>query len=156
MSRCQGCSGTAPLLSNCSQLTSLGLLYLDTYTYKRPTSLLLNWILFSAGGSLLQNTAINVNNAASPLPFNWHILPLIVCITEDKRIQAHEAHLHNEGIWSWDQQQWSSQLSSPAQAALGCFFSWPEQKQTMFMIIMIKLKLQVIVNIATAKQILIR
>ena len=38
--------------------------------------------------------------------------------------------------------------------ALGCFFSWPEQKQTMLMIIMIKL--QVIVKIATAKQILIR
>ena len=47
------------------------------------------------------------------LPFNWHILPLIVCITEDERIQAHEAHLHNEGIWSWDQR--SAALSYPHQ-----------------------------------------
>ena len=116
MFRCQGCSGTAPFLSNCSQLTW-------THNLTEPDPLLLNWILFSAGGSLLQNTAINVNNAASPLSFNWHILPLIVCITEDKRIQAHEAHLHNEGIWCWDQQQCSSQLSTPAHTALGCFFS---------------------------------
>ena len=152
MSRCQGCSGTAPLYSNLQPVNFST--WTHNLTYKRPTSLLLNWILFSAGGCLLQNTAINVNNAASLLPFNWHILPLIVCITEDKRIQAHEAHLHNEGIWSWDQQQCSSQLSSPAHTALGCFFSWPEQKQTMLMIIMIKL--QVIVKIATAKQILIK